>query len=96
MPSEREQSGVLVEEATGADIADVCGLDAVILGSSRRREFLIKAIETGQCRVARIDDTLAGFAVLEQSFYGQGVHIADRNPSPLQEARRRYRSRTAH
>lgn len=72
MPSEREQSGVLVEEATGADIAGVCGLDAVILGSSRRREFLIEAIETGQCRVARIGDTLAGFAVLEQSFYGQG------------------------
>ena len=61
---------ILVEKATENDCKPVQTLDCVVLGNSSRREPLVSAVRTGQCLIARIQDTIVGFAVLERSFYG--------------------------
>jgi GNAT superfamily N-acetyltransferase len=63
---------ITVEQATESDLEDICVLDRMIIGDSRRWSFLANAIKVGQCLIARVDQTSAGFAVLEQSFYGHG------------------------
>ena len=63
---------IRVEQATGNDLEDICILDRMIIGDSRRWGFLANAIKAGQCLIARKEDTSVGFAILEQSFYGHG------------------------
>jgi ribosomal protein S18 acetylase RimI-like enzyme len=61
-----------IERATHGDLGHICALDCLVLGDSSRRDFLDNAIKSGQCLVARVDGGVVGFAVLDQSFFGQG------------------------
>jgi len=63
---------ILVEEATEKYLESVWALDRMIIGNFSRKDFLANVVRTSQCLVARIGDTMVGFGVLEQSFYGQG------------------------
>lgn len=62
---------IIIEKATGDDFEHVCAFDRMVLGDSSRQNFLANAIKAAQCLIARIGDVRVGFAVLEQSFYGQ-------------------------
>lgn len=44
----------------------------MVMGNDSRRDFLADAVRAGQCLSVRIGDTVAGFGILEHSFYGQG------------------------
>jgi ribosomal protein S18 acetylase RimI-like enzyme len=44
----------------------------MVLGNDSRRDFLADAVSAGHCLAARMGDTLAGFGILEQTFYRQG------------------------
>ena len=63
---------ILVEKATKQELESVWALDYMIRGNSSRKDFLTDAVRSGQCWLAHIGDAVAGFGVLEQSFYGQG------------------------
>ena len=52
-------------------IAEICALDGIARQSAERWEFIRHAVETGECYIA-IADGVAGYAVLEYSFFGQG------------------------
>lgn len=62
---------IIIEKASESDFEEICVLDHIILGNSSRRDFLANAINEEQCFIARIESTPVGFAMLEQSFYGQ-------------------------
>ena len=63
---------IVIEKATEDDFEHVCSLDRMVLGNSGRHAFLDNAIKAGQCLVAIVDEGIIGFAVLDQSFFGQG------------------------
>jgi len=63
---------ITVEEATKQEIEAIRALDGMVLGNRSREDDIANAVRAGQCLLARIGDVLAGFSVLEQSFYGQG------------------------
>ena len=63
---------IVIEKAKEGDFEHVCSLDCMVLGDSSRRDLLDNAIKAGQCLVARVDECVVGFAVLNQSFYGNG------------------------
>ena len=56
--------------AVDKDLDGLFDLDKQVLGDSGRREFLAEAVEERRCYLTKIRDTLAGFVVIEQSFYG--------------------------
>lgn len=62
---------ITIDTATLHDLEAICALDAIVLGQTARRHFLIQAISAGQNLVAKTVGTVAGFAVMEQSFFGQ-------------------------
>lgn len=59
---------IIIKKALKSDFETICALD----GNSGRRDFLAKAVKEEQCLIAMIEGIPVGFAVLEQSFYGQG------------------------
>ena len=61
-----------IEKALEIDIETICTLDSIVPGNHSRRNLLINAIKANQCLVAKIRNTITGFAILEQSFYCQG------------------------
>jgi len=61
-----------IKKATEKDLEMICMLDSTVLGNSSRRVFLANAVKADQCLVAQAQNTVVGFAILEQSFYGQG------------------------
>ncbi len=63
---------ILVEKATEQELESVWALDSTAIGNLDRKDFLANAVSSGRCLVARIEDTMVGFGVLDQSFYGQG------------------------
>ena len=63
---------ITVEEATEQEVESIWALDGMVLGNRSREDFIANAVRAGQCSLARTGDMLAGFSVLEQSFYGQG------------------------
>ena len=56
--------------AATTDLDSLFDLDETVLGNLGRRKFLIEAVRKRQCYVARIEGKLAGFVVVERSFYG--------------------------
>ncbi len=46
-------------------------IDPLAAAGSRRRQFLVDAVAAGQCTVARIEGGVAGFVVLDRSFFDQ-------------------------
>ena len=67
-----ERTMILVEKATEQELESIWVLDRMVIGNSSRKDFLTDAVRAGQCWLAHIGDTVAGFGVLEQSFYRQG------------------------
>ena len=63
---------IQVEAATDRELEAIQTLDHMIIGNDRRNHFLAEAIRTRRCLVARINNTLVGFGILEQNFYDQG------------------------
>ena len=63
---------ILVEKATEQELESIWALDRMVIGDSSRKDLLADAVRAGQCWLAHIGDTVTGFGVLEQSFYGQG------------------------
>jgi ribosomal protein S18 acetylase RimI-like enzyme len=60
-----------IEEATYRDARRVCRLDEAVVGNFSKHGLLLEAIQSSRCLIARTGDDLAGFAVFEQSFFGQ-------------------------
>jgi ribosomal protein S18 acetylase RimI-like enzyme len=69
---EKRRATIVVEKATEKDLESIWALDRMVLGNSCRQDFLANAVRAGQCLIAQIGDTMVGFGVLEQSFYGHG------------------------
>lgn len=60
---------VIVERATEDDFAQICAIDAST-GLDRRND-LAAAVAARQCLVAREGEAYRGFAIVNQSFFGQ-------------------------
>ncbi len=63
---------IVVEKAIEKDLESIVALDRMVLGNSSRKDSLANAVRAGRCLIAQIGDTIVGFGVLEQSFYGHG------------------------
>jgi len=63
---------VKVKKAIVQELESIWALDGRVPGNRSREDFIANAVRAEQCLLARIGNTLAGFVVLEQSFYGQG------------------------
>ena len=61
---------ILVERATEDDYTDVCAVDAAHMGDESRSDHLAKAITARHCVIAREAVQVLGFAVVDQSFFG--------------------------
>jgi len=59
---------ISVGKASERDLQSIWAID----GHTIHQRFLSNAVKAGQCWAAGFDDVLAGFAVLDQSFYEQG------------------------
>ena len=68
-----EPVAIDVAGAGPGDINAVQVIDERVLGRADRREFLHRAVERGDCLVARWQGEIAGFAVVNRSFYDQRV-----------------------
>ena len=60
-----------VEKARVQETGFICEIDRNQIGSSRRRDYLSKAVRDGHCLVARMDGKCVGFAVVDETFYEQ-------------------------
>ncbi len=68
-----EQPHAIAVEPAREDAVDALSdLDRAIVGDDSRRAFLVDAAAAGRCFVARRGTRSVGFAVFEQSFFGQG------------------------
>ena len=63
---------IAIEKAGEDDTQAICTLDRMVLGRSERQDYIESAVRAGECLVARDEGTLVGFAVVNQSFYGNG------------------------
>lgn len=63
---------ILVDKADISMLGDLSKIDEIVIGDTSRHGFIKDAIAASQCLYAKIGDTLAGFAIFEQSFFGQG------------------------
>ncbi len=62
---------IVIERAVGQDAEAVSALDQVVIHDRSREPFLVESIRRGHVLIARVDRVPVGFAVVEQSFYGQ-------------------------
>ena len=61
-----------IRPATSKDVDVICMFDHVAQQESHRRAFIRRSIEAGFCSVAVTNEQIAGYAVLDYSFYEQG------------------------
>jgi len=64
-------TAVRAERAGKHDLEAICDIDALVLGSRDRCEYLAGAVDTGHGWVARISGVAVGFAIFAPSFFGQ-------------------------
>ena len=64
---------IVVEKATEKDLESIWALDRMVRGNSCRKDSLANAVSAGRCLIAQTGDTIVGFGVLEQSFYGHDL-----------------------
>jgi GNAT superfamily N-acetyltransferase len=69
MPTDRS---IAVSQANTQDAEAVIALDREARPGADRAEMIRQAITAGHCHVARLDDGVAGYAILAQSFFGYG------------------------
>ena len=65
-------SGLTIEVADMGALEAVRALNRSVMGTDERDEYLAEAVRSSRCALARLDGRPAGFAVIEQSFYGYG------------------------
>lgn len=51
------------------DYMNICELDYAVINSSCREEYIKDCIEKGTCYIVKIDNNIAGFAVLERNLF---------------------------
>ncbi len=62
---------IVVEPAQAGDLQRIIKMDPRVADTPGRREFLERAHAAGECIVARRAGDAAGFAVFDNSFFGQ-------------------------
>ena len=60
-----------IDQATLADFEAILGVDGLVIGDNRRRDYLRKAICAGYCWIALTGSTTTGFVVVEPWFFDQ-------------------------
>ncbi len=61
-----------IKKATRKELGAIKAIDRMTLGTDSRKDFLTEAVKAGRCHVAMSGDKVAGFGILEQTFYFQG------------------------
>jgi ribosomal protein S18 acetylase RimI-like enzyme len=56
--------------ATANDIEAICSFDHIAQQETQRREFITRSVVAVHCHVAVAGDQIAGYGVLEHSFFG--------------------------
>lgn len=76
---------ITIRTAQPDDIEALCAMDHVAQAEAERGEFIRRAVENGECRVAAAEDgILLGYAVMDYSFFTLGfvellyIHPAQR------------------
>ena len=62
---------IIVERATEDDLEGVLRIDFLTIGDGSRQSYLVDAILGRHCVVARRGEMHIGFAIVDQSFFGQ-------------------------
>ena len=65
------KAGIRVNKATRNELESIIMLDSMVPNHPNREGFLSKAVKSGGCLVAKIEDTLVGYGVVDRSFYGE-------------------------
>jgi ribosomal protein S18 acetylase RimI-like enzyme len=61
----------MIRLARADDREAVCAIDVRLRDIPGRQTFIERAIAAHECYLAMLDDAVAGFVVLDRSFYGQ-------------------------
>ncbi len=61
-----------IRQAQASDVSAICSFDHVARREESRREFVRASVASGLAWVAVVDGAVAGYAVLEHTFYSQG------------------------
>jgi ribosomal protein S18 acetylase RimI-like enzyme len=60
-----------IEKAKPSQLLRICQIDERQIGSRARKDLIENAILEHNCLVARVDREIVGFAITDQTFYGQ-------------------------
>jgi ribosomal protein S18 acetylase RimI-like enzyme len=60
-----------IEKAKPSQLGRICQIDERQIGSRARKVFIENAVLARNCLVARVDREIVGFAITDQTFYGQ-------------------------
>ena len=63
---------ISIRPATANDIEVICSFDLIAQRENQRREFIRRAVNSGECFVADRDEKVIGYAVFNYSFYHSG------------------------
>ena len=61
-----------IRQAQESDVSTICSFDHIAQREEQRREFVRTSVASGLAWVAVVDEVIAGYAVLEYTFYSQG------------------------
>jgi GNAT superfamily N-acetyltransferase len=62
---------IAIRQATPEDCERIGGIDAAVIGGNRRSERIAAQVQAGRCYLAECSGAAAGFAILEDWFFGQ-------------------------
>lgn len=60
-------------KAKRGDVESICSCDHIAQEDDGRKEFIRRAVASGDCFVALKHDKIVGYGVLEYWFYGNGI-----------------------
>ncbi len=63
---------ISIRPAVEADIQALCSLDHIARQENERREFIRREVESGNCFVAVMNETVVGYGVLNYTFFKNG------------------------
>lgn len=63
---------ISIRQAREADIEALCSLDLIARQDNGRREFIRREVGAGNCFVAVMKETVAGYGVLNYNFHDHG------------------------
>lgn len=59
-----------ISKAVQKDLEAIVNIDKEIIGDDSRKKYIQKAIDEGQCMVAKSDNNIVGFLVFDTHFFG--------------------------